>query len=55
MPWAGAKYLIEQYQRELHEAAERDRLANEATRARSAERRLAWQRLVTSVLGGGGR
>ncbi len=55
MQWAGASYLIEQYQRELLEAAENDRLANQATRARSARRRLAWQRLVSALLGSGGR
>ena len=55
MPWTGASYLIEQYQRELREAAEEDRLANDTIRARSARRRLAWQRLMTGALWGGGR
>jgi hypothetical protein len=55
MQWPGTYEVLHQYQKEMQEAAERDRLANEAARARSARRRMAWQRLVASVLGSGGR
>ena len=55
MQWPGTYELLRQYQHELYDAAERDRLANEAAKARSATRRMAWQRLVAGVLGNGGR
>jgi hypothetical protein len=55
MQWPGTYELLRQYQHELYDAAERDRLANEAAMARSAKRRMAWQRLVAGVLGSGGR
>jgi hypothetical protein len=55
MRWPGTYEVLNQYQQELRDAAERDRLANEAARARSAQRRMALQRLVTAVLGSGGR
>jgi hypothetical protein len=55
MQWPGTYEVLRQYQRELYDAAERDRLANEAARARSAKRRMAWSRLVAGVLGSGGR
>jgi hypothetical protein len=55
MQWPGTYEVLRQYQRELNEAAERDRLLNDAAKARSVQRRMAWQRLVHGVLGGGAR
>ena len=55
MLWAGGYDLVRQYQEEAQRLAERERLARQATRARARRRRTAWNRLLTALLGSGGR
>jgi hypothetical protein len=55
MQWAGTYEVLRMYQRELQDAAERDRLIHEAARAKAAQRRMAWSRILHGLLSNGGR